>query len=205
MKIRLIILGLFIAFAVPAFAQLDTVRSNKNVFSFGYGIKPASSIRLGLGYHFNPTKDNVGAFFATYTRRLTKVIGVGATFCYDPVRLTYYDMVNGERVPICKVSENCFTFMPHLKLNWLNTKHVNLFSKVAIFGFHYFTYKQEEYYPELYEVQPPDPKEYITEAFQITPIGIEIGTKRYAGFIQIGYGKEGLVSIGFRYGLMDKE
>ena len=36
MKTKFIILGLLVAFAVPAFAQRDTIRSNKNEFSFGY-------------------------------------------------------------------------------------------------------------------------------------------------------------------------
>ena len=38
MKNRLFFIGLLVAFAMPAFAQLDNVRSNKNEFSYGYGI-----------------------------------------------------------------------------------------------------------------------------------------------------------------------
>ena len=204
MKTKLIILGLLVVFAVPAFAQLDTSRSNKNEFSYGYGIFPASSNYYPIN-HYNIKSDHFGAMFFTYTRRLNKVIGIGVTFCFDPVRLTYFDMVNGQSTPICKVSENCFTLMSHLKLNWLNTKYVNLYSKVAVQGFHYYTYKQEEYYPELYEATPPNPNESIVEAFQFTPIGIDVGTKQYAGFMQVGYGKEGTLCIGFRYGLRDKE
>ena len=44
MKTKFIILGLLVAFAVPVFAQLDTIRSNKNEFSIGYGHFPASSL-----------------------------------------------------------------------------------------------------------------------------------------------------------------
>ncbi len=204
MKNRLIILGLFFAFAMPAFAQLDTVRSNKNEFSFGYGHMPASSFRWGAGRHYHPETDNLGAFNATYTRRLTKVIGVGVTFCYDAIRLNYYNEVAGQRALICKVNENSLSFIPHLKINWLNTKYVNLYSKVAFAGFRYVTYKQEEYYPNLFEVKVPDIAPTF-DAWQITPIGIEVGTKQYAGFLQVGIGMEGMIGIGFRYGLKDKE
>lgn len=39
-------------------------------------------------------------------------------------------------------------------------------------------------------------------AYQLVPIGIEIGSKQYAGFLQYGLlGMEGAISIGFRYGL----
>ena len=46
MKTKFIILGLLIALAVPAFAQRDTIRSNKNEFSIGYGVMPSSSFRF---------------------------------------------------------------------------------------------------------------------------------------------------------------
>ena len=204
MKTKLIILGLLVAFSVPALAQRDTIRSNKNEFSFGYGVKPSSSFYWSGGCLIYPRTDNIGAFYATYTRRLTKVIGVGVTFCYDPIRLDYYDQVDGNRALICKVNENSLSLIPHLKVTWLNTKYVNLYSKVAFLGFRYVTYKQEEYYPDLYEVKKPIMSPTF-DAYQITPIGIEVGTKQYAGFLQFGLGMEGVVSIGFRYGLKDKE
>lgn len=206
MNKKLIFLGLLVTFAVPAFAQLDTIRSNKNEFSFGYGIKPSSSFRLGLGNHFHPTEDNVGAIFATYTRRLTKVIGVGATYCFDPRVFKYYENINTLEGPICRLTESSHTLMVHLKINWLNTKYVNLYSKVGQ-GFMTWRFGLTEYQPDLYEIDIPSNRYYdrIGYAYQFVPIGIEVGTKQYAGFLQVGLGMEGLVSIGFRYGLMDKE
>ena len=207
MKNKLILLGLLVALVMPAFAQRDTIRSNKNEFSYGYGHGPSSSFRYHPGCLIYPETDNIGAIYVTYTRRLTKVIGVGVTACFDPIHLNYYDRVNGERTLICKVNENSLSFFPHLKINWLNTKYVNLYSKVAPIGVRYCTYKQEEYYPNLYEVEPPFDSfaDRIDYAYQVTPIGIEVGTKQFAGFLQVGIGMEGIVSIGFRYGLKDEE
>ena len=207
MKNKLMLLCLLVAFGVPAFAQLDTVRSNKNEFSVGYGHFPSSSFRYHPGCMIYPETDNIGAVYVTYTRRLTKVIGIGVTACVDPIILNYYGMVNGEYSPICKVSQHSIAILPHLKINWLNTKYVNLYSKVAPIGVRYCTYNQKEYYPDLYEVQPPFDSfsDRIDYAYQITPIGVEVGTKQYAGFIQCGIGMEGIICIGFRYGLKDKE
>ena len=207
MKTKLIILGLLIAFALPAFAQRDIIRSNKNEFSYGYGHMPASSFRYHPGCLIYPETDNIGTLYVTYTRRLTKVIGIGVTACFDPIRLNYYDRVNGESTLICKVYENSLSLIPHLKINWLNTKYVNLYSKVAPIGVRYCTYKQEEYYPDLYEIQKPFDSfaDRIDYAYQITPIGVEVGTKQFAGFLQVGIGMEGIISIGFRYGLIDEE
>ena len=207
MKHKLIILGLLIALVMPVFAQRDTIRSNKNEFSYGYGHMPASSFRYRPGCFIYPETDNIGAIYVTYTCRLTKVIGIGVSACFDPIRLNYHDRVNGESTLICKVNENSLSLIPHLKINWLNTKYVNLYSKVAPLGIRYCTYQQEEYYPDLYEIQKPSDSfaDRIGYAYQITPIGIEVGTKQYAGFLQVGIGMEGIISIGFRYGLMDKE
>ena len=59
MKTKLIILGLLVAFAVPAFAQRDTIRSNKNEFSIGYHnelffgrVEANALLRIGYEYHF---------------------------------------------------------------------------------------------------------------------------------------------------------
>ena len=207
MKTKLIIFSLLLAFAVPAFAQRDTIRSNKNEFSIGYGHMPSSSFRFRPGCLIYPKTDNIGAIYVTYTRRLNKVLGIGVTACFDPIRLNYHDRVNGESRLICTVSQNSISILPHLKINWLNTKYVNLYSKVAPIGIRYCTYKQKEYYPDLYEIQSPYDSfaDGIDYAYQFTPIGIEIGTKRCAGFMQVGIGMEGIISIGFRYGLKDKE
>ena len=207
MKTKLIIFGLLFVLAMPVFAQRDTIRSNKNEFSIGYGHMPSSSFLFHPGYLIYPETDNIGAVYATYTRRLNKVLGIGVTACFDPIILNYHDRVNGERTLVCKVNQNSIAILPHLKINWLNTKYVNLYSKVAPIGIRYCTYKQKEYYPDLYEIQSPYDSfaDHIDYAYQITPIGIEIGTKRCAGFMQIGMGMEGAISIGFRYGLKDKE
>ena len=204
MKKTVFIICFVAFFSGAAFAQLDTVRSNKNEFSYGYGHMPSSSFRYRPGCMFYPETDNIGAVFVTYTRRLTKVIGIGLTFCYDPIHLDYYGQANGNYTLICKVRENSFTLIPHLKINWLNTKYVNLYSKVGFMGFQHVTYKQEEYYPEIYEVNPAEITHYL-DGFQITPVGVEVGTKRCAGFIQCGIGMEGIIGIGFRYGIKDKE
>ena len=65
----------------------------------------------------------------------------------------------------------------------------------------------KESQPNLYQINMPSNKfsDRIDYAYQFVPIGIEVGTKQYAGFLQFGLGMEGLFSIGFRYGLMDKE
>ena len=206
---KTLLLFLSIAFVLPVFGQLDTILSHKNEISIGYGLAPLSSIHSISWPHFSCSSDKIGAINVYYTHRFSKTFGLGVTVGFDPVRLTYYDDLNGIRVPICKVKENCFLLAPHFKFNWLNSKYVNLYSKVSG-GFVLITYKQTEYYPDIYEVQTPDLLFYLNSwnilpICQLAPIGIEIGTKQCAGFIQVGVGFEGILCLGFRYGLKDKE
>ena len=206
MKKLFILLTLVMAFSLSTFAQRDTIRSNKNEFSIGYGVKPSSSFRFNPGNHYYPLEENVGAIFATYTRRLNKVIGIGASYCFDPRFLTYYEKPNTKEGLICRFGTSSHTLMFHLKINWLNTKYVNLYSKVGQ-GIMAWNYHLTEYQPHLYQIEMPsnDFADRIDYAYQFTPIGVEVGTKRCAGFIQCGFGMEGMISIGFRYGLKDKE
>ena len=206
MKIKLILFGLLVAFALPAIAQRDTIRSNKNEFSIGYGLKPSSSFRFNPGNHYYPLEEHVGAIYATYTRRLNKVIGIGATYCFDPRVYTYYETPRTQEGLICRLGESSHTLMFHLKINWLNTKYVNLYSKVGQ-GIMAWGYNLKEYQPDGYEIVMPsnELKDRIGYAYQFVPIGVEVGTKRCAGFFQCGLGMEGVFSIGFRYGLKDKE
>ena len=206
MKKSVFIICLLALLSGGAFAQIDTIRSNKNEFSIGYGVMPSSSFRYKPGQHYYPLGENVGAIYATYTRRLTKVIGIGATYCFDPRVYTYYEKPSTKEGLICRLGESSHTLMFHLKINWLNTKYVNLYSKVGQ-GIMAWGYNLKEYRPDLYHINMPSNKfiDRIDYAYQFVPIGVEVGTKQYAGFIQCGIGMEGIISIGFRYGLKDKE
>ena len=206
MKKSVFIICLLALLSGGAFAQIDTIRSNKNEFSIGYGVMPSSSFRFKPGQHYYPLEEHVGAIYATYTRRLTKVIGIGATYCFDPRVYTYYEKPSTKDGLICRLGESSHTLMFHLKINWLNTKYVNLYSKVGQ-GIMAWGYNLTEYRPDLYQINMPSNKfiDRIDYAYQFVPIGVEVGTKQYAGFIQCGIGMEGIISIGFRYGLKDKE
>ena len=206
MKKTILVFCLIAFFSDTAFAQLDSIRSNKNEFSIGYGVKPSSSYRYNPRNHYYPLEENVGAIYATYTRRLTKVIGIGATYCFDPRVFNYYENPKTKEGPIARLGESSHTLMFHLKINWLNTKYVNLYSKVGQ-GVMVWGYNLKEYQPDLFEINMPSNKfiDRINYAYQFVPIGVEVGTKRCAGFLQVGFGMEGMISIGFRYGLKDKE
>lgn len=203
MKTRIILLILALAFACPALAQQDDTLYHKNEFTVGYGLIPATSYPLlfmSTNDHFIMHHDRIGALNTSYTRRVSKRIGLGLTICYDPVRITYYDMSGTERIPVCKVKEDCVTVMGHIKFYWLKDKNVFYYSKLAgILGLCFLNYRQEEYHPEIYEVQPIT--EPLAPGLQFTFFGMDFLMDYCTGFLQFGIGNEGLVSIGLRYEL----
>ena len=191
-----------VAFALPVFAQPSTVRSNKNEFSIGYGFHAISGDDFDLDYSNPRDVDNIGAFFAAYTRRLNFVVGIGATYCYDPRIITYYKYSTAleNYVRVCTLNESCHSIMGHAKFNFLNFKHVVLYEKIDA-GICFWDYNLKEYHPENYEVRLPDSR--CCFAWQVAT-GIEVGNKRWSAFAQAGIGMEGNFSIGIRYGLKDR-
>lgn len=183
--------------AVSQNHQLET----RHEFSIGYGWKAASSINHnnpGLAYRLN--SDEIDAFFASYNYRFTREIGVGVTYAFDPRICSFTDPRNPEAGVICKTRQSSNTILPFLKIDWLNRRVVTLYSKVGV-GISLWRNQVINYYPDEYEISPM-PKFECGFAYQVVPIGIEIGSKQYAGFMQYGLlGMEGMISIGFRYGL----
>ncbi len=166
----------------------------------GYGFLPSTSISSALvNSSYERGKDFIGSIFATYTYRFNHVVGLGATLAFDPANKTFSDPKMPDLGNICKVNQNNFVALLHLKINWLNTRVVAMYSKVG-FGASFGKTSVVNNYPEIYEVTPSDKVANPRFAYTIVPVGIELGNRQYAAVMQLGFGSEGFFSIGFRYG-----
>lgn len=195
MKRKLIMLGLAVALALPALAQIEEIPEQRHEISIGYGFKPATGFQWDYPCYYSQTIDKIGAFIGTYTYRFNCEIGAGITYCYDPRRLGYSTLGTNPSA-ICDLDESSHTVMLHVKSNWLNRKWFSLYSKAA-FGCAFWNYKLFEYHNDMYEIKLPEKKSCF--AYQIVPIGIEVGSKQFAGFFQCGIGMEGYLSAGLRF------
>ena len=196
---RLTIFTFLCFLALFSFAQDDADVFTRHEVSVGYGANPISSMYWGshIDYHFDKNKEFIGAFYATYTYRFTPVVGIGGTFAVDPRVHRYKDKATPGLGTIARVDQTAASLLFHLKLNWLNRRVVTLYSKLGA-GACFCGVFIKNNYPELYEVDSNTSP--INFAYTIVPVGIEIGNKQYAGFLQIGLGMEGFISAGFRYG-----
>lgn len=193
-KTILIIVCIFVSRQVSA--QRDTVLSNHH------------EITSSLGYYSFTFLDNDQSLLnsnaqvainVAYTYRFTKVIGLSMVYTYAPrfKDIEYHSSFNTDEI-IGKLSLSTHSIVPMLKINFLNTKYVVLYAKVG-FGITYLENKINNYYPERYDIVSEN--DHFFFAFQIVPIGIEIGTKKYAGFFENGLGCQGYYTVGFRLGL----
>lgn len=81
--------------------------------------------------------------------------------------------------------------MPAVKYSWISRHHFCLYSKAALGIMHY---KQDITCDKL-----PSPQRHengIRLAYQFSPVGCEFGGERIRGFIELGYGKQGMYNTG---------
>lgn len=197
MKKLILILSLMAFLSSSAWAQVDIIPGLRQEISIGYGNQPVTGYqwRWNSSWYYYQTTDNVGAFIGTYTYRINGEIGIGLTYCYDPRRLGYFTNKTLE-TPVCDLDESSHTVMLHVKSNWLNKKWFSLYSKAGV-GIAFWKYKLIQYHSDMYEIRLPEQNSCF--AYQLVPIGIEVGSEQFAGFFQVGIGMEGCLSAGLRF------
>ena len=81
--------------------------------------------------------------------------------------------------------------MPSVKYSWIAKNHFRLYTKAALGIQHYKldAISRGNSYPETHENN-------CKVAYQFSPVGIEVGGERMRGFLELGYGKQGIYNIG---------
>ena len=108
---------------------------------------------------------------------LSAGLGVGATFVYSG---------NNQRLAGKKISTDYYSIMPHLKMRWLNLRILSLYSRIGV-G---LTFTESSG-----EGQSESARQW---AFQVSPIGVEIGGK-VAAYAEAGIGTMGSLVAGLRF------
>ena len=197
-KLKFILFALSLCATSLVFAQEESDIFTRHEVSLGYGPFFQSTSFWSPDY-YSARDDYFGAISASYTYKFNKVIGIGATLAFDHNNQKIYDLRN-DNVAVCNLKQNIITALVHVKVNWVRTKIVTMYSKVGLGGSYYANNVTRLQPEEAYEIKPENLKKFDV-GYSIIPVGIELGTKQYAGFLQMGYGVEGIFSIGFRYGI----
>ena len=135
----------------------------------------------------------IGPISAEYFYHVKPWLGVGGIFVYGQMTQDAYftGKSNGKDG---EYKNHYFTLMPAVKFDWLRKKYFGMYSKLA-FG---TTLRNEKA-----DYESPEKEGYNETKFevnwQISLLGLEAGSERLRGFLELGTGEQGIGLIGLRY------
>lgn len=186
-----------ITFAVALLAAVLGVNAEeyetpKNEIAVGVGVGSHPYIGVAFGSAFAEAFDDgsdsgIGAYGVTYLHNLSKHIAVGATGVYE-----YMSQKDGDGK---KTSESFVTIMPTARAYWFRSKMFGMYSRLAA-GVSLSMYED---YKDGSTTEVEDKSEALL-AFHVSPVSFEVGSSRFSGFVELGYGYQGFVNAGVKLG-----
>ncbi|MBR5062927.1 MAG: hypothetical protein IKX24_12415 [Prevotella sp.] len=151
------------------------------------------------GHYSYSDKSEFPALSVEYYYRLSKVVGIGGFLAYNDLKrdmyIDYQDAqgkkTRSDKVGVAKRSN--FSIIPAVKIDYLRKKNFGMYTKFG-FGLSMMYEKQKD--DEVGEVYSHT--DYNVN-FQASLLGIEAGSPKLRGFLELGVGEQGLALIGARY------
>ncbi len=137
-----------------------------------------------------------GAFSFEYLRYVHKHVALGAGMSVECCMLNFQHKEgtdeNGKPIYNTeKVAKNTSVFislMPMAKFQWFTNPHFGMYTKLGFGAFYNRSVSNSS-----------DPQHAFNLAFQINPVAMEFGGYNFKGFVEAGYGMQGMLSAGFKY------
>jgi hypothetical protein len=168
---------------ILTFGQVDP-----NSMTDKYKVDDSGSLTFNIQYMYRVApKVKLGAL-ATYQRTSSKLM---------------MEDTNGNHHEAAKATNDYFVVMPAAKFMWVEKKNIGLYSKVAA-GICIASNKAEMT-NGVKESTPGELTDRIKSdkgtrfAYQVSAIGLEVGSRNLRGFAELGYGFQGIGQIGICY------
>lgn len=174
------------------------------------GDEPKSEISLGYGLPFNTSnmcefladawtgglsnkqmdKDSyIGPLSLEYYYHTSPVVGVGVIGIYSRYKGLRTLSDNSAMVHKSKY----FTVMPAVKFNWLRRDNWGLYSKIAL-GYTHGDFKIADEGTNAHQ----ESADINALNFQVSAIGVEVGSSLIRAFAEFGFGEQGVGLTGIR-------
>lgn len=135
-------------------------------------------------------ESNSGAIYFSYRFQILPRVMLGATLGYERVRKNYFYTVGG--VPEVAGGKNDYlTIGADLQFRYLQVPSgiLSLYWGVGLgAGFHKQKLSGFSYGPDKYDK--------TRLAYQVTPLGLTVGVKRFGAFAEVGFGYKGIFQFG---------
>ena len=196
-----ILMGVAALMATTAvMAQSDGYYDKKHEVGITYGIDSNSQIIDAFeavgGAVVGVTLDGdswIGPISVEYFYHPKNWLGVGGILAYGQMKQDVY--LNGKKNGKDGESTNDYlTLMPAVKADWLRKSHFGMYSKLAL-G---FTYRSEKIKYNTAGHNNFDDSEFHVN-WQMTLLGLEAGGQSLRGFVELGFGEQGILLLGARY------
>ena len=143
----------------------------------------------GSAVHFD-NDHFTGPLSAEYFYHAKPWLGVGGIFAFGTNKqdIIVSNKKSGE------VKHSYFTLMPAVKFDWLRKKNFGMYSKLAV-G---MTLRTEST-SDLDDEVESDSETAAHVNWQISALGIEVGSPTLRAFAEVGTGEQGFALVGLRY------
>ena len=128
-----------------------------------------------------------GPLAAEYFYHVSDVVGVGGIVAIGE---RSYDMLRKEE-KLGEGHDQYYTLMPAVKFNWLRKQHFGMYSKAAIGAT--LRHMSQDTNGDNYT----DTSAHIN--YQASLLGLEAGSPTVRGFLELGFGEQGIILLGMRY------
>lgn len=137
-------------------------------------VSPLSNEKLG-------NVSSTGAIGLEYMRYLASGrASFGAMVAYEGLNTVFVDKNDASKVR--KENEHAITLMPSAKVVWFNRKGFGMYSRAGV---------------GVTMMMLPKSVNFMA-AVQINPVGMDFGGSRVRGFIEAGFGTQGVVNAGIK-------
>lgn len=143
-------------------------------------------------------------FNLQYLYRVAPKVKIGAALTYQHTSVKLMaEKQSGGYMDIAKATNDYFTVMPVAKFMWIEKDHIGLYSKAAA-GICIASNSDPKFCDGV-QVDPDREDRVLNDlktdkgtrfAYQVSAIGFEAGSKNIRGFIELGYGFQGLAQAG---------
>ena len=192
MKKLFLIVSLLCSSLLGASAQDYKTPSNELSVSWGLASGPmiadafASALTGNTEYAMQ-----TGTISAQYMHNLNKTLGIGITASFEGLSAKKTDAMKED------LSNNYINIMPTARAYWFRKSMFGMYSRAAA-G---VTVNSFDYLNTQDGKTNKDSKTEVGFAWQVSPVGIEIGNNQVSGFLEGGFGYQGMVIAGVRLGL----
>ena len=164
--------------------ELGLSYSQFTVPQFAYVFGGVLGVAFSLGTFTFENMVLPGALSLEYTHYVNNTFGFGGTLTGDYMTADKYTGKDENKKYDGKFRLSFLSVMPHVKIGWFDNPHFGMYTKLAAGG--------------AFQLDNSDSNGGFTFAAQVSPVCMDFGGDSLRGYLELGLGMQGIVSLGIK-------